>query len=124
MAKKYDKDKYKPKPYESTKLCGEQYYRLFDSLITSKAYMSISNDAKTLYTYMLREAHKDKQYYQTGEFKFSLTLCQKYLNVKRPKSIKTINELITYGFIERVNNSKYTKQTSKFIFSDKWKLIT
>ena len=73
---------------------------------------------------MLREAHKDKQYYQTGEFKFSLALCQKYLNVKKPKSIKTINELITFGFIERTNNSKYTKQTSKFIFSDKWKLIT
>lgn len=120
---KFDKERYKPKEWESKVSAGEQYYRLFDSLITSGAYMNLSVYAKTLYTYMLREAHKSKQFFDVGEFGFSISTGLKYLNCSKPKVIMCIEELIESGFIQRTNNSKYAKITSKFCFSDKWKHV-
>lgn len=124
MSKKYDKEKYKPKFWESVSICGEQYYRLFDSLIMSTAYLRLNVYAKTLYTYMLREAHKHKRFFDTGEFKFSIATGIKYINCSKPKIIQCIDELCLYGFIKRTNNSRYSRTTSTFCFSDKWKTTT
>ena len=87
----------------------------------STAYQKLSVYAKVLYTYMLREAHKSKKFFDTYEFSFSISTGMKYLNCSKPKIISCIEELITYGFIRRTNNSKYCKVTSTFCFSDFWK---
>ena len=97
------------------------YTKIYKDMLFSNAFCSLSSDAKVLYIYMNDWAYHSKNYYNEHEFEFSLGLVQNILKVSLPTSVKLIKELLTGGFIERTNNSKYSKQVSKFKFSELWK---
>ena len=61
--------------------------------------------------------HKNGGY---GEFEYSVRFAKSVLNCSLQKASDTIKELRDKGFIELMNNSKYSKETSRWRFSDNW----
>lgn len=118
--KKELRERYKPKNYEVTTNKKQQYVRIFETMLMHPKILQLSGNAKALYLYMKLWAQKSREFYQTGEFTYSIALAEKVLNVSKPTAVKTIEELVNSGVIERTNNAKYTKTIAKFRFNDKW----
>jgi hypothetical protein len=94
--------------------------------INHEAFKSLSNYAKVLYMYMKDWAYGSKEFVEkhknggNGEFEYSVRFAKSVLNCSLQKASDTIKELRDKGFIELTNNSKYSKETSRWKFSDRW----
>lgn len=104
----------------------DRYVRMPHEAINHEAFKSLSNYAKVLYMYMKDWAYGSKEFVEkhknggNGEFEYSVRFAKSVLNCSLQKASDTIKELRDKGFIELMNNSKYSKETSKWKFSDKW----
>ena len=119
LKKKESEERKKFKPFEGRKP-KERHIRLTQDMLNDEVYKSLSNDAKVLYNYMKLWAYGSKEYIDSGVFEYSISLAMKACNVSNKTAIKAIHELEEKGFIERQNNSKYSKETSRWSFSSKW----
>ena len=119
LEKKLAEERKKFKPFEGRKE-KERHIRLTMDMLMDETYMSLSNEAKTLYNYMKLWAYGSKEYKDKGTFDYSTSLAMKVCRVSNKTAIKAMHELEEKGFIERQNNSAYSKETSKWTFSSKW----
>lgn len=87
--------KHDVKIWERETLNDNKFVRLYSSMLTSKAYVNLSSEAKVLYTLL------KNNYYGSGE----TAMCPyddivKYTGINRKRIRKRIDELVAYGFIK------------------------
>lgn len=119
LEKKLAEERKKFKPFEGRKE-NERHIRLTNDMLMDKVYLSLSCEARVLYNYMKLWAYGSKEYKDNGTFDYSISLAMKVCGVSNKTAVKAIHELEQKGFIERQNNSKASRQTSKWSFSSKW----
>ena len=114
--------KYKPLPFETARP-HDHYSRIYDDMIYSEAYKSLSHAART--AYMILKA----QY--RGNYTGNSVICP-YREFKQfGMGTQTVNnalsDLENKGFIQIKHGTKQAKgshlnrQPNEYIFSDKWK---
>lgn len=114
-----EKERKEFKPYEGRNK-NERHIRLTKDMLMDKVYLSLSCPSRVLYNYMKLWAYGSKEYKDKGTFDYSVSLAMQMCGVSNKTAIKCFHELEEKGFIERQNNSKFSKQTSKWKFSSKW----
>lgn len=119
LKKQAEKERKEFKPYEGRNK-NERHIRLTKDMLMDKVYLSLSCPSKVLYNYMKLWAYGSKEYKDKGTFDYSVSLAMQMCGVSNKTAIKCFHELEEKGFIERQNNSKFSKQTSKWKFSSKW----
>ena len=119
LKKQAEKERKEFKPYEGRNK-NERHIRLTKDMLMDKVYLSLSCPSRVLYNYMKLWAYGSKEYKDKGTFDYSVSLAMQMCAVSNKTAIKCFHELEEKGFIERQNNSKFTKQTSKWRFSSKW----
>ena len=119
LKKQAEKERKEFKPYEGRNK-NERHIRLTKDMLMDKVYLSLSCPSKVLYNYMKLWAYGSKEYKDNGTFDYSVSLAMQMCGVSNKTAIKCFHELEEKGFIERQNNSKFSKQTSKWKFSSKW----
>lgn len=119
LKKQLEEERKDFKPFEGRNK-RERHIRLTKDMMTCETYLKISNNAKVLYQYMKLWAYGSKEYKDKQTFDYSVSLVMKVLNCSNKTAINAIKELEKGGFIERQNNSAYSKETSKWAFSNKW----
>ena len=119
LKKQAEKERKEFKPYEGRNK-NERHIRLTKDMLMDKVYLSLSCPSRVLYNYMKLWAYGSKEYKDKGTFDYSVSLAMQMCGVSNKTAIKCFHELEEKGFIERQNNSKFTKQTSKWRFSSKW----
>ena len=119
LKKQAEKERKEFKPYEGRNK-NERHIRLTKDMLMDKVYLSLSCPSRVLYNYMKLWAYGSKEYKDKGTFDYSVSLAMQMCGVSNKTAIKCFHELEEKGFIERQNNSKFSKQTSKWRFSSKW----
>ena len=119
LKKQVEKERKEFKPYEGRNK-NERHIRLTKDMLMDKVYLSLSCPSRVLYNYMKLWAYGSKEYKDKGTFDYSVSLAMQMCGVSNKTAIKCFHELEEKGFIERQNNSKFSKQTSKWKFSSKW----
>ena len=119
LKKQAEKERKEFKPYEGRNK-NERHIRLTKDMLMDKVYLSLSCPSRVLYNYMKLWAYGSKEYKDKGTFNYSVSLAMQMCGVSNKTAIKCFHELEEKGFIERQNNSKFSKQTSKWKFSSKW----
>ena len=119
LKKQAEKERKEFKPYEGRNK-NERHIRLTKDMLMDKVYLSLSCPSRVLYNYMKLWAYGSKEYKDKGTFDYSVSLAMQMCGVSNKTAIKCLHELEEKGFIERQNNSKFSKQTSKWKFSSKW----
>ena len=119
LKKQAEKERKEFKPYEGRNK-NERHIRLTKDMLMDKVYLSLSCPSRVLYNYMKLWAYSSKEYKDKGTFDYSVSLAMQMCGVSNKTAIKCFHELEEKGFIERQNNSKFSKQTSKWKFSSKW----
>ena len=119
LKKQAEKERKEFKPYEGRNK-NERHIRLTKDMLMDKVYLSLSCPSKVLYNYMKLWAYGSKEYKDKGTFDYSVSLAMQMCGVSNKTALKCFHELEEKGFIERQNNSKFSKQTSKWKFSSKW----
>ena len=119
LKKQAEKERKEFKPYEGRNK-NERHIRLTKDMLMDKVYLSLSCPSRVLYNYMKLWAYGSKEYKDKGTFDYSVSLAMQMCGVSNKTAIKCFHELEGKGFIERQNNSKFSKQTSKWKFSNKW----
>ena len=119
LKKQAKKERKEFKPYEGRNK-NERHIRLTKDMLMDKVYLSLSCPSRVLYNYMKLWAYGSKEYKDKGTFDYSVSLAMQMCGVSNKTAIKCFHELEEKGFIERQNNSKFSKQTSKWGFSSKW----
>ena len=119
LKKQAEKERKEFKPYEGRNK-NERHIRLTKDMLMDKIYLSLSCPSRVLYNYMKLWAYGSKEYKDKGTFDYSVSLAMQMCGVSNKTAIKCFHELEEKGFIERQNNSKFSKQTSKWKFSSKW----
>ena len=125
IKKKEKEERKKFKSWENPKV-KDSYIRFGNETLRQETFMSLSNNAKVLYMYMKNWAYNSKPFLDkqsnggNGEFDFSTSLAKKILNCSTQTASNTIHELEVKGFIERQNNSAYSRETSRWQFTNKW----
>lgn len=123
--KRQEKERKKFKSWESPKE-KDRYIRFPHDAIQHKSFKNLSVYAKVLYMYMKDWAFGCKEFVEknnegkNGSFEYSVRFAKESLDCSLQKASDTIHELEQKGFIERQNNSKYSRQTSEWKFSSKW----
>ena len=123
LKKQAEKERKEFKPYEGRNK-NERHIRLTKDMLMDKVYLSLSCPSRVLYNYMKLWAYGSKEYKDKGTFDYSVSLAMQMCGVSNKTAIKCFHELEEKGFIERQNNSKFSKQTSKWKFSSKWAEIS
>ena len=118
LKKQAEKERKEFKPYEGRNK-NERHIRLTKDMLMDKVYLSLSCPSRVLYNYMKLWAYGSKEYKDKGTFDYSVSLAMQMCGVSNKTAIKCFHELEEKGFIERQNNSKFSKQTSKWGFSSK-----
>ena len=119
LKKQAEKERKEFKPYEGRNK-NERHIRLTKDMLMDKVYLSLSCPSRVLYNYMKLWAYGSKEYKDKETFDYSVSLAMQMCGVSNKTAIKCFHELEEKGFIERQNNSKFSKQTSKWKFSSKW----
>ena len=119
LKKQAEKERKEFKPYEGRNK-NERHIRLTKDMLMDKVYLSLSCPSRVLYNYMKLWAYGSKEYKDKGTFDYSVSLAMQMCGISNKTAIKCFHELEEKGFIERQNNSKFSKQTSKWKFSSRW----
>lgn len=117
------KQKYVPKPFES--VAGKSLSaNIYASMIQSKAWEHLTNNARVLYLYMKLQYYGAKSvpdhsedcfYFNTGLIKKTYRLYTNMAQFRRDR-----DQLIDKGFITVVESGKNTRTKAIYQFSDKW----
>jgi hypothetical protein len=99
------------KQYEGKK-ATDKHIRLTADMMLSKAYIELSDAAKTVYTYM--------KLYSCGNdvFEYPISLGQKYMS--KPTFLRAKEELIEKGFIEYEQHNQFCRSKNVFRLSGVW----
>lgn len=120
------KKKYVPKTFESSK-SGDVSANIYASMMQSRAWGNLTNNARVLYLYMKLQYYGQKTipdreqecfYFNKALF---LKIYQLYTNANQFYKDKKL--LIDNGFIEIVENGKTTRTKSIYRFSSKWREV-
>ena len=120
------KKKYVPKAFESGK-AGDVSANIYASMIQSRVWSNLTNNARVLYVYMKLQYYGQKTipdreqecfYFNKAMF---IKTYQLYKNVNQFYKDKKL--LIDNGFIETVENGKTTRTKSIYKLSSKWREI-
>lgn len=120
------KKKYVPKAFESGK-AGDVSANIYASMMQSKAWSNLTNNARVLYLYMKLQYYGQKTIPDREQecFYFNKRMFTKvyqlYKNVNQFYKDKKL--LIDNGFIETAENGKTTRTKSIYRFSSKWREI-
>lgn len=124
----------KPDPYGSTGGRHEHYGRLFESMLKSDIYKSLTTGEKQVYTCCRVQANTEKgkqSLYKHGiengraydperDFVFSAKHAAEY-GINRFFLSRCMKVLIEKGFIEKREANQYQHKVNVYSFSDKWK---
>ena len=129
------KKKFKPNTWESV---GENTLSatLYSTMLQSKAYKSLSNNAKVLYTYMKLQLYGQKNvpdpdglnracfYFNKAMWLDDKEHPESYGLYKNGKQFKRdIDQLVKYGFIDVVEDNHTTRKKNIYSFSYRWKEV-
>jgi len=98
--------------YERNKI-KQSFVGLPHSLLMNGNFLRLSDKAQLLYIYMTDYANGEI-YFTFPHSVYSKLMCNEAFR-------KMKKELITYGFIEEVENGKFTRTENKYKFIGKWK---
>lgn len=118
LTKKELEERRKFKPYEGP-IEYDVHIRLTKYMMTHPSYKKLSANAKVLYQYMRLWAYSNRDYKTTKMFPYSISMAMK-LGLAKKTSVDCLRELESGGFIQRENNSTYTRHTTLWSFSDAW----
>lgn len=120
------KKKYVPKSFESGK-CGDISANIFGSMIQSKAWNNLSNNARVLYLYMKLQYYgqknipnREQEYFYFNKAMFTKTY-PLYKNTNQ--FYKDRQLLIDNGFIEIVERTQNTREKMIYKLSAKWREV-
>ncbi len=91
---------------------NRNFIRLSHSLLTHKSFLSLSNSAKMVYIYMVNYSKGNR------EFSFPYKIYKKITS--KPTFNKCIKELHNKGFIEVIENGKFTRTENIYKFLSEW----
>ncbi len=127
------KKKYRPKSFESTGASGDTSANIYNSMLTSAAFMDLKDRQQVLYFYCKNQYYgvrkpkldyPDIEAVQSDEcFYMNLALAVKYgLYTKsgNKEFYKDMKALVEAGFIDVVSSGKITGKRSIYRFSDRW----
>ena len=127
------KTPYKPKTFESSGEARDTSANIYESMLQSKAFMSLTKNQRLLYIYMKaqyygkrkpgRDYPEVEQFQGDDLFYFNQSLAVKYGLYTRGnhKSFyDDIKALENHGFIKTVSNGKMTKSKSIYKFVGEW----
>lgn len=143
MSRKINNDGFKPQSWETMGSCfvdSEQrtrkdtFARLYESMLTSPAFMSLNSKQKVLYLYCKsqymgkRKPERDFPNIEavkgSDKFYLSWAMVQKYELYKPSMSANFYNDmkvLCEHGLIEKVSSGKQQRMKSIYKFSGNWK---
>lgn len=101
-----------------------QYIYFSMNIIDCQAFKNISGNAVKLYLCMIKYAKINKDLFGDGTFCFSISRVMKIIDVSVKTAVKSVKELVYNGFIERVNDSKSSRETSQFRLSSAWENVS
>lgn len=121
------KKKYVPKSFESNKV-GDVSANIFASMLQSRAWSNLSNNARVLYLYMKLQYYgqknipnKEQEYFYFNKAMFTKTY-PLYTNTNQ--FYKDRQLLLDNGFIEIDGGStKWTREKMIYKFSSKWREV-
>ena len=124
------KTKYTLKTFESTGTTSDVSANIYDSMILSEAYRSLSSKQRDLYTHcklqLYRVADKNKpDRLDPTQFYFNRYLWKhtyKLYSGGGGGFYKDMEQLIKKGFIRCLSSGKTARVKSIYQFSDKWRL--
>ena len=128
------KKKYIPKSFESTGVSNDTSANIYESMLTSAAFLDLSKNQRLLYMYMKaqyygkrkpRKDYPDIEEIQGDEcFYFNQALAVKYNLYTRSNHqsfYSDIKAIERHGFIKIVSNGRNTKSKSIYKFVGDWK---
>ena len=94
----------------------ENYMEETLKLLYNANYKSLNPHAKNLYQYMRIWS------YVNGGYAIEISIAQimNTVGMSVKTAVGSIKELVNKGFIKRLNDSKTTREKSKFVLSDEW----
>ena len=99
----------------------KRYTRLTHYMLHHDNYKNLSSSAKVLLTYMLDWAFGSDEFARTQTFEYSTTMLSSKGIMSNKTTIKALDELQHFGFIEKENNAtKESGITQKWSFSSEW----
>ena len=120
------KKKYVPKAFESSK-AGDVSANIYASMMQSKAWSNLTNNARVLYMFMKLQYYGQKTIPDREQecFYFNKAMFMKtyQLYTNTNQFYKDRKLLIENGFIETVENGKTTRTKSIYRLSSKWREI-
>jgi hypothetical protein len=119
LKKQAEKERKAFKSFEGRKK-EERHIRLTNDMLMHEKYLALSCTAKVLYNYMKLWAYGCHDFKSKGTFEYTVSLAMKVLRVSNKTAINAFHELEEFGFIERQNNSKASRSSTIWAFSDKW----
>lgn len=118
--------KYVPKAFESKK-AGDVSANIYASMIQSRAWANLTNNARVLYLYMKLQYYgqrnipnREQECFYFNKAMFTKTY-QLYKNVNQ--FYRDRQMLIDNGFIETVENGRTTRTKSIYRLSSKWREV-
>ena len=116
---------YTPKKFETNEYNNVLSANIYLDMLTSPAWIDTPKNARLLYIYAKAQFWGVKEHPQNRQDYFYLNkslvvdIYKLYTNTSQFR--KDINELIKHGFIELVENGKFTRTKNIYKYSDKWK---
>lgn len=127
------KNKYKPKAFESDGRPNDTSANIYESMLESPAFMSLSKNQKLLYCYMKKQyygARKPGRDYpdlpelqRDDLFYFNMALAVKYGIYSRSNDKQFYRDIAVIeerGFIKTVSSGKATRTKSIYKFTRDW----
>lgn len=99
----------------------KRYTRLTHYMLHHPNYIKLSSSAKVLLTYMLDWAFASDDFAKTQTFEYSTTMLSSKGIMSNKTTIKALEELQHFGFIQKENNAtRDSGITQKWSFSNEW----
>lgn len=126
MGKKFKK--YEKKKFESTGTSSDTSSNIYESMLLSAAWLSLSATQQVLYITCKSQYYSEKQKPNGNREQFTmnkykwLTKYQLYTNSNSAGFYRDMGELINKGFIKCVYCGANSRTKSIYQYSDKWQL--
>lgn len=112
---------YKIQDFEQPSKEEKRYIRLSHYMLHNINYIRLSSSAKVLLMYMLDWAFASEEFAKTQKFNYSTTMLDRQGVMSNKTTIKALEELQYYGFIQKENNATQDSGiTQKWSFINEW----
>lgn len=118
------RNKYQKKPFESSGISSDTSANIFQSMLVSAAWKTLTDRQRTLYLYMKAQYYHQKKHPENNPemFYFNRALYQDVYGLyPSPKQfVRDRDALIEKGFIVVIEDGSYTRTKTIYKYSDKW----